>query len=213
MLRVRMLVAGLVTVGCGLGATCALGSTTPGWECIPTTAGQAVLSGGTGAAPSCPGGTTAVLAPTYVSSGVGGKPTVVFSTINVQVISGAGMTYAAVNGEGNLIIGYGENPGGFARTGSNDLIVGSNNGWTGYGELVGGANNAARGLYAAVFGISNSVSGLGSFAAGAANRAIGSESSVLGGKGNSTKGEWSSVLGGTGHHATTPYRTIPASNG
>ncbi len=33
-------------------------------------------------------GTTAVLAPTYISSGVGGKPTVQFSALNVQIVNG-----------------------------------------------------------------------------------------------------------------------------
>ena len=70
----------------------------PGWECVPTAAGQAVVSGGTGAAPSCGAGTTAVLAPTYIASGVvGGKPTVQFAAVNVQIVNGAGST-ASVNG-------------------------------------------------------------------------------------------------------------------
>jgi hypothetical protein len=86
--------------GIGLGAALTVGlllsiagaalATTPGWECVPTTAGQAVVSGGTGAAPSCGSGTTAVLAPTFVSSGVGGKPTVQLSGVNLQVINGSG---------------------------------------------------------------------------------------------------------------------------
>lgn len=109
--------AAALTIGLLLSMTgAALAATTPGWECVPTTAGQAVVSGGTGAAPSCSGGTTAVLAPTYVASGVGGKPTVEFSSVNVQVVSGSGATNGAVNGEGNLIVGYNEKPG--TQTGS-----------------------------------------------------------------------------------------------
>src|SRR5947209_11501210 len=88
----------------------AWGAVTPGWECVPTTAGQAVVSGGTGSAPSCGGGTTAVLAPTYVSSGVGGKPTVQFAAVNVQIVNGTGST-ASSNGDGNLVLGYDESPG------------------------------------------------------------------------------------------------------
>ena len=64
---------------------------TPGWECVPTTAGGNVTSGGTGATPSCSGRGTAVLAPTYIGNGPGGKPAVQFSAVNVQVISGAGI--------------------------------------------------------------------------------------------------------------------------
>ena len=77
-------------------ATEAMAAAAPGWECIPITAGQPVLSGGTGVAPSCGNGTTAVLAPTYVSSGVGGKPTVEFTAViskegnieNLQLVRG-----------------------------------------------------------------------------------------------------------------------------
>ncbi len=41
-----------------------------------------------------------------------------FSGVNVQVVSGAGETNAAVNGEGNLVIGYDENPGKHEQSGS-----------------------------------------------------------------------------------------------
>src|SRR5689334_1087682 len=91
MLRVG-LIAVIATAAAGFAASPALTAVTPGWECVPTTAGQAVVSGGTGASPSCGAGTTAVLAPTYVSTGVGGKPTVVFSAVNVQIVSGSGST-------------------------------------------------------------------------------------------------------------------------
>src|SRR5262245_4924018 len=85
--------AGLaVSVWIGLFAGAAWGAPTPGWECIPTTAGQPVVSGGTGATPVCGSGKTAVLAPTYVPSGVGGKPTVQFAAVNVQIVSGSGAT-------------------------------------------------------------------------------------------------------------------------
>lgn len=89
----------------GVFAGGASGAVTPGWECVPTTAGQAVVSGGTGATPSCGAGKTAVLAPTYVAAGVGGKPTVQFAAVNVQIVSGSGSTNAAVNGRGNLVAG------------------------------------------------------------------------------------------------------------
>jgi hypothetical protein len=160
-------------------------SVTPGWECIPLTAGQPVTSGGTGAAPSCAGESTPVLAPTYVSSGVGGKPTVVLSTVNLQIISGSGSTAGAVNGEGNLVIGYGENAGNRPRTGSHNLIVGTENGWTSFGGIVGGQSNQATGKYATVFGANNVAAGAWTFLAGQHNRASGPDSSVLGGDGNS----------------------------
>lgn len=168
----------------------------PGWECVPTTAGQAVVSGGTGATPVCGGGTTAVLAPTYVSAGVGGKPTVEFSTVNVQVVSGTGSTHGAVNGEGNLVVGYAENSDGFPQTGSNDLIVGSNNGWSGFGQIVGGFDNNAEGNYAAAFGLTNVASGAESLVAGSANVASGLHSSVAGGSHNTASAANAGIGGG-----------------
>ena len=181
-------------LGCWAGSAAA--ASTPGWECIPTTPGQAVVSGGTGSTPACGAGTTAVLAPTFESSGVGGKPTVEFSGVNVQIVSGSGSTSGTVNGEGNLIIGYAENPSGHAQTGSNDLIVGTNDGWTSFGELVAGNGNVAKASFAAAFGANNTASGFGSFVTGHQNRALGAESAVVGGASNTAAAFYSSVFGG-----------------
>jgi hypothetical protein len=134
------------------GTATASAAVTSAWLCIPTTAGQAAVSGGTAAAPSCTINTTPVLAPTFISSGVGGKPTVEFSGVNVEVVSGSEHTDGAVNGKGNLVVGYAENSGAFERTGSNNLIVGADNGWAGYGSIVGGFGNDALGDYESVFG-------------------------------------------------------------
>jgi hypothetical protein len=175
---------------------CSAAAASPGWECIPTTAGQAVVSGGTGSAPSCGAGTTAVLAPTFVSSGVGGKPTVEFTGVNVQIVSGSGSTGGTVNGEGNLIIGYAENPSGHAQTGSHDLIVGTNNGWSSFGELVDGSGDVAKASFSAGFGVNNTASGYGSFVTGHQNRALGQESAVVGGASNTAAAFYSSVFGG-----------------
>src|SRR4051794_30521077 len=112
---------GAIAVCCCV-ASGAWAAAPPGWECVPTTAGQNVTSGGTGSAPSCAAGSTAVLAPTYVSSGIGGKPTVRFSAVNVQIVSGSGSTAGVVNGQGNLVLGYDEVPG--SQTGSHNLVLG-----------------------------------------------------------------------------------------
>src|SRR4051812_13566231 len=160
--------------------TSAAAGAVPRWECVPAAAGQPVTSGGTGAAPSCSSGQP-VLAPTFVSSGVGGMPTVQFTGVNVQVVSGSGSTHGAVNGLGNLVVGYAENAMGFPQTGSHDLIVGSNNGWTGYGEVVGGTENQALGNYASAFGQTNKANGRGSLVAGANNSARSPQSSITGG--------------------------------
>jgi hypothetical protein len=167
MLRVVGVAAAIAVLGAWMDAP-AWGSTTPGWECVPTTAGQAVVSGGTGALPSCAGATTPVLAPTFVSSGVGGKPTVQFSNVNVQIINGTGSTNSA-NGEGNLVLGYDESGGG-AQTGSHDLILGQQQTYTGAGDIVGGDGNDA--------------SGNEDLLGGEQNTAAGDASSVLGGSGN-----------------------------
>lgn len=209
-------------------ASAAWGAVTPGWECIPTAVGQAVVSGGTGAAPACGVGSTAVLAPTYVSSAVGGKPTAEFSSVNVQIVSGSGSTSGTKNGEGNLVVGYAENAGGYPRTGSNDLVVGANNGWSGYGDIVGGDNNQALGNYATAVGLSNKASGIASFSAGTANTASGSHSSVsggahnvahgvdaavAGGDDNRASGDFASILGGFGNTASGNCQAIPLAPG
>lgn len=186
----------------------ALGAVTPGWECVPTAAGSAVISGGTGSAPSCGAGTTSVLAPTYVSSGVGGKPTAEFASVNVQIVSGSGSTSGAVNGKGNLIVGYAEQTSGFAQTGSNDLVVGSDNGWTSYGEIVGGNRNQALGSYATAVGQANKASGSASFAAGQGNTASGGRASVTGGLSNVARGTASSVLGGDLNLASDSFASV-----
>jgi hypothetical protein len=137
----------------GWGATAASAAITPGWICIPTTTGQPVVSGGTGASPSCVSGTTVALAPSFISSGVGGKPTAQFAAVNVQIVSGLGSTDGSgnVNGKGNLVVGYGENAGGLPQDGSNNLIVGADNGWEGFGSIVGGFGNDAAGDFGNVF--------------------------------------------------------------
>ena len=72
-MRRAMSVCVAVAAGGLCWASVASAAVTPGWECVPAAAGGAVVSGGTGSTPSCAGDSTAVLAPTYVSSGVGGQ--------------------------------------------------------------------------------------------------------------------------------------------
>lgn len=176
-------------------APVATAATTPGWECIPTTAGQAVISGGTGATPSCAAGTTAVLAPTFVSSGVGGKPTVQFSTVNVQVIDGTG-SESTLNGTGNLIVGYDEKPG--IQTGSHNLLLGGSNSYSSYGGIVAGLTNSIANAYASVLG-------------GSSNNASGANSSVLGGFANKASANSASIVGGCSNFAGSGSFTVNAS--
>jgi hypothetical protein len=200
---------------CVVAAACCLGwvstasaAVTPGWECVPAAAGSAVVSGGTGNAPSCATGSTAVLAPTYVSAGVGGKPTVAFSAVNVQVVSGSGSTDGPRNGEGNLVVGYAENPNSLGRTGSNNLIVGSKGGWTGYGDLVAGLSDQATNTYSAVFGNTNIARGSGELLAGSDNSATGKNASITGGQSNGAAGAESAVTGGRLNYARDPASSV-----
>ena len=179
---------------CGLFAGGALAAVTPGWECVPTTAGQPVLSGGTGATPSCAPG-TAVLAPTFVASGVGGKPTVEFSAVNVQIVDGnKSSSTSVVNGTGNLVLGYDESPG--SQTGSHDLVLGEKQTYKGYSELVGGYGNNVSGSYATALGLSNTASGSYDLVGGDQNTVSGGASSVLGGYRNVVSSAFSTLSGG-----------------
>lgn len=185
--------------------------------CVPSTAGQAIVSGGS--IGTCSSGQTPVSLPsssaeqqTLLSilphmslnpSGVAGKPTIRFSGVNVQVVSGSGSTSGTVNGEGNLIVGYAEDNTHRAQTGSNDLVVGADNGWTGFGELVGGNDDLVSGPFATAFGQGNVASGpQSSTLGGLQNTASGEDSSVTGGAYNIASGEYGSVAGGYSDTAT-----------
>ncbi|MBH0199263.1 MAG: hypothetical protein HP497_07550 [Nitrospira sp.] len=98
-------------------------------------------------------------------------PHVVFSGVNVHVQSGNEMKTTAdtTSGLGNLIIGYNEANPAQVRTGSHNIVGGSQNGFSSYGGLVFGVGNRITGTYASVVGGEN-------------NTANGTSSSVLGGK-------------------------------
>ncbi len=122
---------------------------------------------------------------TYNASGIGGKPTIQVSGVNVQIESGTG-SESTVNGEGNLIIGSDESP--RTQTGSNNVVLGSDQQYTSYGALLGGDDNSASGPFSDAFGFGNT--------------ATGEESAVSGGGGNTASGLEASVSGGAGNEAT-----------
>jgi len=122
----------------------------------------------------------------------------------VQVVSGSGSTIGAVNGQGNLIVGY--NEAGFCKTvaatcntsadcggdncltsgpktGSHNLIVGAGNSYSSYGGFVAGELNVVSGAGASVSG-------------GYENHATGFVASVSGGISNTASGAESSISGG-----------------
>jgi hypothetical protein len=221
-MQVRIgLIAAVVTAV--FGALCSAAfAVTPGWECVPAAVGQTVTSGGTGSSPACGSSSTAVLAPTYVATGVGGKATVQFSGVNVQVVNGSG-SETTINGEGNLVIGYNPSPG--TQTGSHNLLL-STGGQsdTSYGgidvgfnnvinnpsaSVLGGNGNKASGPGATVTGgVRNDANGSNSWVGGGSGNQAGDQASVSGGSSNSALGDNSSVSGGASNIASNVNAAI-----
>lgn len=144
---------------------------------------------------------------------------------NLRVVNGEGTTDSE-NGEGNVIIGYGANTGGYARGGSHYLVVGDEHEYAsnagilyGYGntsaawgQLVGGVSNLADGAHAVIVnGYGHIASGAYSvIVAGANSYADSIGSAVVSGMENSTYGDYAAVLGGYDNDATGEYSTISA---
>ncbi len=144
-----------------------------------------------------------------MASGVGGKPTIQFSGVNVQLASGVGKE-AAINGEGNLIVGYDESPG--SQIGSDNLVLGDKQTYLSYGAVLGGEGNTASGEDTDVFGKGNTAgSEWASVSGGSGNIASGGYASVSGGEKNTASGEDSSVsmLGLERDTATYPRANGP----
>lgn len=144
----------------------------------------------------------------YTPSGVDSKPTVVFSGVNVQVESGAGSESAAVNGEGNLIVGYDEVP--EAQTGSDNLVLGTTfQEYTSWGGFIAGDENHATAPVVSISGGDYSTASefAASVSGGADNTASGEASSVSGGEGNKASGGVSAVGGGFKNTASGPWAT------
>jgi hypothetical protein len=136
---------------------------------------------------------------TLVISGHGGDSssplkTVQFKGVNVQVVNGTGIE-TKLNGLGNLIVGYADNTGGGARTGSHNLITGDNGVWTSYGGLLAGDFNQIRGPFDSVPG-------------GRSSTASGFDTTVAGGAGNLASGFAASANGGIANIANGFYATI-----
>ena len=117
----------------------------------------------------------------------------VLSGMNLQVESGAGGTTAAVNGLGNLIIGYNENPG--TQTGSANLVLGDGQSFTSYGGIVAGQGNMIAAPFASVTG-------------GSGNDAQSAQSAIVGGHANSTSGMMAVVAGGQSNQANGTYAFV-----
>ena len=88
---------------------------------------------------------------TYGPFTVTGKD-VYLTGYNLHIQSGSGKTDGTVNGYGNLILGYNEATSSPKRTGSHNLILGTNNSYSSYAGIVAGNSNTISGGYASVLG-------------------------------------------------------------
>lgn len=120
---------------------------------------------------------------------------VMFEGANVFVLSGSGATDGAVNGYGNLFMGYNEDAYGYARTGSHNLVIGGAHGYSSYGGLLAGYGNVLSARYCSVTG-------------GESNEASSAYSVVSGGWSGLASGDWSSVSGGIRNLASGAYSSV-----
>jgi hypothetical protein len=136
-----------------------------------------------------------------------------FSGVNVHIIDGSGNTYGAVNGLGNLIVGYNETRdigGPEIRTGSHNVIIGNTHNYSSYGGLVVGTFNNITAPYSSVIGgFANTTSGTSStICGGVSNEATASYASVSGGYNNAAAAQYSHVSGGINNNATGTYSSV-----
>ncbi|MBL4659813.1 MAG: hypothetical protein JKY19_05625 [Alcanivoracaceae bacterium] len=157
---------------------------------------------------------------------INGHDTAEFRAINVHVNDGSGDTSGAVNGLGNLTIGYNENNDNApefcsdpqhdnqidcengseiwdknVRRGSHNLIVGQFNSYDDFGSFIAGQFNVVNAAHSSVSGgRRNTASGsTSSVSGGFSNVASGVVSSISGGSQNTASGGGSSVSGGNGN--------------
>jgi hypothetical protein len=162
--------------------------------------------------------------PTEIQLGHFDGTTLQFTGINVQIISGSGATDGAVNGTGNLIVGYNEgsctasenlchtdsdcgpsdtcttSP----KTGSHNLVVGGGNFYPTYAGLVAGFGNTISGPFDSVTGGHRNTAGGGfaSVSGGSGNISNSNASWVGGGGFNTASAPGASVSGGVGNTAS-----------
>jgi hypothetical protein len=153
---------------------------------------------------------------------------------NLHVRSGSGATDGTVNGLGNLIIGYNENRNYYScslgnaytdqdscenaggqwwinnKTGSHNLVVGTQHNYNRFGGIVAGASNTISGIFSSISGgFHNTASGdYSSVSSGSSNDAIGQHSSVSGGRYNSARNYHASISGGNHNEATGSYSSV-----
>jgi hypothetical protein len=134
-----------------------------------------------------------------VINGLGG-PHVIVEGANLHVRSGSLQTDDTTN-LGNLVIGYNEPRGGddtSNRTGSHNVIIGSEHQYTASGGLVAGFSNSVLDNHASVSGGERNTASApaASVSGGTANTATGPLATVSGGQYNTASGVGASVTGG-----------------
>lgn len=156
-----------------------------------------------------------------------GNTAAIFSGVNLHVNNGLGNTNS-VNGLGNFIVGYDEvtissdqicSSGVFTdqascegadkvwsnshKSGSHNLIVGTQHNYSRAGGFIAGRENSVNGTWGSAYGgTGNLASGLGVSVTGSRNVASGQASSISGGIANLASGVSSSVSGGFENEAS-----------
>lgn len=146
--------------------------------------------------------------------------TLVFGAMNLQIVNGLGATDGdtgggpAVNGLGNLIIGYDELSPlceniCAQKSGSHNLVVGPEHIYTSYGALLAGSRNTVSAPYGSVSGgFRNSAEAPhASVSGGSHNQAEGEYSAIGGGSLGTVQGTWASIFGGEQHYVTGQWAT------
>ena len=143
--------------------------------------------------------------------------------VNLHIRSGLGATNGnpadprqmtvstAVNGRGNLIIGYDEaHPTASDKSGSHNLVLGVDHSYSSFGGLVAGRQNTISAPFAvASGGHENVATGLYStIHGGYQNASTSFYSHVSGGRGNESSGSYSSITGGQSNKATHTYSSV-----
>lgn len=144
---------------------------------------------------------------------------ILFEGANVYIQSGSGATNGAVNGLGNLVIGYDENLIDVYgpsyendRSGSHNLVLGMYNSYSSYGGILAAYWSSIGAEYATVLGSqsSNATGPHSVVLGGYSNQATGDYAVVAGGYGNSASGDSSSVMSGAYNASTGLLATVSA---
>ena len=134
-----------------------------------------------------------------------------FTGCNVHIQNGSGYTDSPPNGLGNLIIGYNESTVvGAMRTGSHNLVIGTEHSYSSFGGIVGGLYNTISAPYASVTGGAFNTASMSrsTVAGGEHNTASGVGATVSGGVDNTANGEDAAVCGGFDNVANARAATV-----